>query len=176
MSDNLVLNKKKQIELRVCQQFVKYFNRKYKKRYLEPELIPESEEAPDCVTSDALNPKIKHHFEITEATPDEAKNMGKDCEHEFLSEVRDEQSEYLKQAFALYSLLESRKAMKYPTLFKSQLIILLKGANIEYYDGDIETLSSKVYTDRPWQEKFRNLGFKEVWYVSTRDLFKFYPL
>ena len=171
-----MINKKRLEELKVCQQFVKCFNSKYGKTYSEPELVPESKEAPDCIARDISNPKIICHFEITKSSPEEAKNMGIYSEHELFSESQDEYSEYLKQASVLYTLLVSNKAAKYSTEFKSQLIILLEGANIDYEDEDIKIIVSKIFGTRKWQEKLKKLGFKEVWYVSTKDIFKFYPL
>lgn len=174
MSSTSVFNKKKQVELKVCQKFVRCFNSKYEKRYSEPELVSENREAPDCISTDIKNPSITYQFEVTKSSPKEAENMGKDGEHEFFSESRDEFGGYLKQAAIIYDFLKS-KATKYSSKFKTSLIILLEGATIDFVDSDIEIIASKVFSDRPWQEKLKGLGFKEIWYVSTKDIFQLFP-
>lgn len=177
MNSSPSLSKKKQIELKVCQQFVKCFNSKYEKRYSEPETVPESKEPPDCISINLANSTPTYQFEVTKASPEEAKNIGRDREHEFFSESKDEYNEYLKQTTILYNILEKGKAAKYSAEFKSSLIILLEGANIEYYDnGDIQIIATKIFSDGQWQKRLKKLGFKEIWYVSTKDIFQLYPI
>lgn len=170
-----MVNKKRLVELKVCRQFVKYFNYKYTKTYSEPELVDESKDAPDCISTDITNPDIIYQFEITKSSPEEAENLGKDSEHEFFYESRNEHDLYSKQASVLYSILKA-KSSKYSTEFKATFIILLEGASIEYEDKDIQIIVSKILNSEQWQEELKKLGFKEIWYVSIKDIFKFYPL
>lgn len=170
--------KKRLVELKICKQFVRCFNAKYGKTYLEPQLTFNREEFPDCIVNSIVNPKISYELEVTTSSPQEAKGLGKYQEYEVYREWRGEYLDGLNNIIGsqLYEILNLGKAAKYPKNVKVSLILLLEGANINYEDKDIALITSRFFPADEWQKKLKMLGFKEIWYVSTKDIFKFYPL
>lgn len=173
-----MINKKRLVELKVCQQFVQCFNSKYVKTYSEPQLVPDRKEFPDCIVNSICNPNISYELEVTKSSPEEAKGLGKDKEYESYHEWRGEYFAGLNNIIGsqLYEILNLGKATKYPKNVKASLILLLEGANINYEDRDIARITSMFFPVDEWQKKLKMLGFKEIWYVSMKAVFKFYPL
>lgn len=158
--------KKEKIELAVCKKFVELYNKKFKKDFSGPSLS--NGQPPDCITYNRNDEKDFFELEVTVASPEEAENFGRNKEYESIADLNN----FNSQISRIYSDIKNGKI--YDEKTKSKLTLLLQASNIEYDDEDLSKITKIIGASNIWREKFRQLGFKQIWYVSTKNIYNIF--
>lgn len=161
------VTKKQEIELAVAKAFVDYYNSNFGKDFVKPVL---GEDPPDCISYSASDPKTTLKMEVMKSSPDETASLNKTHFYEITLSLN-EMSDQLKE---LAQDVKRRKA--YEPNFSRELVLLLEQATIHFGSDDKDMVwYLKELRTQGVQKQFADLGYKEIWYVTPKKSYKFYP-
>lgn len=165
-TEYLTQSKQKEIELRVCKKFVELYNEKFPEEKLkDPWLSGKDDEFPDCETlGERTGNKLE--LEVMVASPKEMEDLQRRPRKPTTYEKIRDSTNVVPDIEQLYNDIKEKKTDKYKkqSIGFEDSVLLLEKAHIEY---DIIEMSNFIKKNKEWQNKGRNLGFKEIWYVST---------
>jgi|GEM_PF-6744958 len=157
---------KKDVELAVCKKFVELCNNKFP--HIKLEVPKRGQDPPDCTSKSQTTKKV-YGLEVMAASPEEKENLGKTYFHEILCDS----TNITPKVEQICKDIKEKKE-KYEPTTKLNIILLLEKSAIEYDDEEMAQIENFLKKNEKWQNNFREIGFREIWYVSTEKIFRLF--
>jgi len=177
-SKKIEFDKKDVLEIIVCTRFITLYNVINQRRFGRPwnhKQLPGLKDPPDCVSFDQSS-NSQFQLEVTTSSPEEKEENALKDPPEFDGSYLATPEEIDIRIGKLFEICKGKSDnYKGRKIDLRNLTLLLDTVFFRVTGRDLENWMGRILI-KDWQEKFRNLGFKDIWFVGLSRIYRLHPV